>query len=198
MHHLLSLLCRLYCFLLAPSAAHYINGGPSLPPPLTPEQEKALLTRMMAGDAAARDDLITHNLRLVVYLAKKYIVEQDEQEHGMRKALNFGHTIGHGIEAVKGIKGRRTVGLFHGECVALGMLPMIESKALQKRVRAVYRRLGLPLRTTYNKEKVLAEMLHDKKAQGGQITIIKVPGLGCWRAETIPVEGLRPLLGMEE
>ena len=72
MHHLLSLLCRLYCFLLAPSTAHYINSGPSLPPPLTPEQEKALLTRMMAGDAAARDDLITHNLRLVVYLAKKY------------------------------------------------------------------------------------------------------------------------------
>ena len=50
----------------------------------------------------------------------------------------------------------------------------------------------------YDKEKVLAEMLHDKKAQGGQITIIKVPGLGCWRAETIPVEGLRPLLGMED
>ena len=66
LHHLLSLLFRLYCFLLAPSAAHYINGGPSLPPPLTPEQEKALLTRMMAVDAAARDDLITHNLRLVV------------------------------------------------------------------------------------------------------------------------------------
>ena len=31
----------------------------------------------------------------------------------MRKALNFGHTIGHGIEAVKGVKGRRTVGLYH-------------------------------------------------------------------------------------
>ena len=49
-----------------------------------------------------------------------------------------------------------------------------------------------------HKEKVLTEMLHDKKAQGGQITVIKVPGLGCWRAETIPVEGLRPLLGMED
>ena len=146
------------------------------------------------GDVDARiGEIIYRSLRF-----KKNIVEQDEQEHGMRKALNFGHTIGHGIEAVKGIKGRRTVGLFHGECVALGMLPMIESKALQKRVRAVYRRLGLPLRTTYNKEKVLAEMLHDKKAQGGQITVIKVPGLGCWRAETIPVEGLRPLLGMED
>ena len=75
---------------------------------------------------------------------------------------------------------------------------MIESKALQKRVRGVYRRLGLPTRTAYDKEKVLAKMLHDKKAQDGQITIIKVPGLGCWRAETIPVEGLRPLLGMED
>ena len=139
------------------------------------------------------NEIIYRSLRF-----KKNIVEQDETEHGMRKALNFGHTIGHGIEAVKGIKGRRTVGLYHGECVALGMLPMIESKALQKRVRAVYRRLGLPTRTTYDKEKVLAEMLHDKKAQSGQITIIKVPGLGCWRAETIPVEGLRPLLGIEE
>ena len=122
-------------------------------------------------------DIICRSLRF-----KKSIVEQDETEQGMRKALNFGHTIG----------------LFHGECVALGMLPMIESKALQKRVRGVYRRLGLPTRTAYDKEKVLAEMLHDKKAQDGQITIIKVPGLGCWRAETIPVEGLRPLLGMED
>lgn len=52
--------------------AHYISGGPGLPPPLTPEEEKALLARMADGDPAARDALITHNLRLVVYLAKKY------------------------------------------------------------------------------------------------------------------------------
>ncbi len=53
-------------------AVHYLAGGPSLPPPLSPEQEKSLLDRMAAGDAAAREALITHNLRLVVYLAKKY------------------------------------------------------------------------------------------------------------------------------
>ena len=172
---------------------HYINGlAEAVKASLLADPE--LFAIFEKGDVDARiGEIIYRSLRF-----KKNIVEQDEQEHGMRKALNFGHTIGHGIEAVKGIKGRRTVGLYHGECVALGMLPMIESKALQKRVRAVYRRLGLPLRTTYNKEKVLAEMLHDKKAQGGQITIIKVPGLGCWRAETIPVEGLRPLLGMED
>ena len=172
---------------------HFINGlAEAVKASLLADPE--LFAIFENGDVDAQiGEIICRSLRF-----KKNVVEQDETERGMRKALNFGHTIGHGIEAVKGIKGRRTVGLFHGECVALGMLPMIESKALQKRVRAVYRRLGLPLRTTYNKEKVLAEMLHDKKAQGGQITIIKVPGLGCWRAETIPVEGLRPLLGMEE
>ena len=72
MNHLLSFFRRLYVLFVCPGAAHYVAGAPSLPPPLTPEQEKALLARMMAGDAAARDDLITHNLRLVVYLAKKY------------------------------------------------------------------------------------------------------------------------------
>ena len=52
--------------------AHYLSGGPGLPPPLTPEEEKNLLARMADGDPAARDALITHNLRLVVYLATKY------------------------------------------------------------------------------------------------------------------------------
>ena len=60
------LLARLrYC-----GGAHYLAGAPSLPPPLTPEQEKALLTRMAEGDACARDDLITHNLRLWCTLPK--------------------------------------------------------------------------------------------------------------------------------
>ena len=152
---------------------HYINGlAEAVKAGLLADPE--LFAIFEKGDIDTQiSEIIYRSLRF-----KKNVVEQDETERGMRKALNFGHTIGHGIEAVKGIKGRRTVGLFHGECVALGMLPMIESKALQKRVRAVYRRLGLPVRTTYNKEKVLAEMLHDKKAQGGQITVIKVPGLG--------------------
>ena len=140
------------------------------------------------------------NLEEIIYRSlkfKKKIVEQDEREGGMRKCLNFGHTIGHGIEAVKGIRGRRTTGLYHGECVALGMLPMIEDNALTKRVRAIYRTLGLPVRTGVSKEKVLHYMLHDKKAGNGTITVIKCPGLGCWRAETLPLTELPSLLGME-
>lgn len=55
-----------------PGSVHYIAGGPSLPPPLTQQQEKELLARMETGDVNAKNDLITHNLRLVVYLAKKF------------------------------------------------------------------------------------------------------------------------------
>ena len=53
-------------------SVHYLSGGPSLPVPLLPEEEKALLDRMAAGDRDARDALITHNLRLVVYLSRKF------------------------------------------------------------------------------------------------------------------------------
>lgn len=141
------------------------------------------------------------NIEQIIYRslrAKKNVVEQDEREQGCRACLNFGHTIGHGIEAVKGVRGRRTNGLFHGECVALGMLPMIESKSLAKRTRAIYRSLGLPVRTGVDKHKVLEYMQHDKKSQGDTITVIRVPGLGCWRADRIPVSELPALLGLAE
>ena len=128
---------------------------------------------------------------------KKKIVEQDERESSVRACLNFGHTIGHGIEAVRGVRGRRTTGLYHGECVALGMLPMIEDAGLLKRVRAVYRTLGLPTRMGGSKDKVLQQMLHDKKLHGDTITVIKCPGLGCWRADELPVTELPALLGLD-
>jgi len=142
----------------------------------------------------------TENVEEIIYRSlkfKKKIVEQDEREHGMRACLNFGHTIGHGIEAVKGIRGRRKNGLYHGECVALGMLPMIEDKALVRRVRAIYRTMGLPTRTGVDRKKVLAQMQHDKKGRGDYITVIKCPGLGCWRADKLPMAELPALLGLE-
>lgn len=144
---------------------------------------------------------VDKDIETIIYrslLVKKKIVEQDERESGARKALNFGHTIGHGIEAVKGVRGRRTNGLYHGECVALGMLPMIEDRSLQKRTRAVLRKLGLPVRTGVDKHKVLEYMHHDKKSGGSSITVIRVPGLGCWRADTLPMTQLPVLLGLEE
>ena len=103
---------------------HYINGlAEAVKAGLLADPE--LFAIFEKGDIDTQiSEIIYRSLRF-----KKNVVEQDETERGMRKALNFGHTIGHGIEAVKGIKGRRTVGLFHGECVALGMLPMIQGAA---------------------------------------------------------------------
>ena len=122
------------------------------------------------------------NIEQIIYRSlrvKKNVVEQDEREQGQRACLNFGHTIGHGIEAVKGIRGRRTKGLFLGDCVALGTLPLIGGRALAKRARGGWRGLGLPVRTGVDKKRVLAYMQHDKKSRGDTITVIKVPGLGC-------------------
>jgi len=50
----------------------YINGADTLPPPLTREEEAEVFERFSAGDPHARELLIVHNLRLVVYIAKKF------------------------------------------------------------------------------------------------------------------------------
>lgn len=51
---------------------YYVNGPMSLPEPLTKEQELELSEKLALGDASAREELIVHNLRLVVYIAKKF------------------------------------------------------------------------------------------------------------------------------
>ena len=55
-----------------PQGCHYINGPETLPPPLTKEQEAQVLENIRQGLPGAREPLITHNLRLVVYIAKKF------------------------------------------------------------------------------------------------------------------------------
>ena len=168
---------------------HFVNGlAEAVKMSLTSDAELFEMFEKLDVDAEI-ETIIYRSL-----LIKKQVVEKDETEKGMRAILNLGHTLGHGIEAVKGITGRRTNGLYHGECVALGLLPMIEDRQLAKRVRAVYRKLGLPARVAYNKEKVWAYMLHDKKFRDGRITVVKVPGLGCWRLDKLDADGLNAIL----
>ena len=51
---------------------HYINGPETLPPPLTNEEQETIFDELINGDETHRDLLVIHNLRLVVYIAKKY------------------------------------------------------------------------------------------------------------------------------
>ncbi len=63
---LFRLITRQYC------AVYYINGPDNLPAPLSREQEAAVFLRLEEGDPKAKETLITHNLRLVVYIARKF------------------------------------------------------------------------------------------------------------------------------
>ena len=57
---------------IEPPPVFYIGGSDTLPPPLEREEEAAAITALEAGDEAARKTLIEHNLRLVVYIAKRF------------------------------------------------------------------------------------------------------------------------------
>lgn len=59
-------------FHIQESTVDFIGGGEALPEPLDPEEEKTLVAKYIAGDSNARTKLIEHNLRLVVYIAKKF------------------------------------------------------------------------------------------------------------------------------
>lgn len=68
---------------------YYINGAETLPPPLSIGEEKAIMDRIESGDNSAREPLITHNLRLVVYIAKKF----ESSSAGVEDLISIG-TIG--------------------------------------------------------------------------------------------------------
>lgn len=122
------------------------------------------------------EDVIIASLRI-----KKSVVEQDEREGGLRKILNFGHTLGHGIEAVEGLSG-----LYHGECVALGMLPMT-SDAVYKRLVPVLKKLGLPYEYSGDVKRALELVSHDKKCDGGRVSAIFVDEVGSFRIEKMAI-----------
>ena len=123
------------------------------------------------------DYIIEASLRV-----KKSVVEQDETEQGLRKLLNFGHTIGHGIESCGG--------LYHGECVALGMLPMC-SEEVRQRLLPLLKKAGLPTQAQCDPAQVWAAMLHDKKFSGDRITVAWVDTVGCGQLRSMPQQQLK-------
>jgi 3-dehydroquinate synthase len=115
------------------------------------------------------DEIIYRSL-----LIKKYVVENDERENGLRRVLNFGHTVGHGIESCAGLSE-----LLHGECVALGMTYMC-SDAVKARLIPLLERLGLKTRHKLDLERVIEAMSHDKKRTSDKIRYIYVNEIGSF------------------
>lgn len=109
---------------------------------------------------------------------KVNIVSEDVSEHGERKLLNFGHTLGHAIEKLSGI--------LHGEAIAIGMilaarmsvnLGYLEPGHLQRIEKLIYES-GLPLQTGIGPGELFNTLLKDKKRSGTSIHFILLHRIG--------------------
>ena len=119
------------------------------------------------------DEIIVRSLNI-----KKSVVELDEKEAGLRKILNFGHTIGHGIESSE--KGA----LYHGECVALGMLVMC-GEEIRDKVKKVLEKCELYREIEFDWDEIQKAAFHDKKADGDMVTVTTVNEIGSFEMKTM-------------
>jgi 3-dehydroquinate synthase len=112
---------------------------------------------------------------------KAEVVAEDETESGRRAILNFGHTVGHALEAASGYD------LLHGEAVALGMIAALElgarlgvgSPELAARARALLERLALPVDLARRLDaSVWSRITVDKKRRGSTIRFVLCPKPG--------------------
>jgi len=134
---------------------------------------------LAAGEPAALSGAVARAIR-----AKARVVTADERERegGRRTALNFGHTLGHALEAALGY--RR---LLHGEAVAIGLRVAAElseraaALAPESRIRleAMLDHLGLPVRMPpVPLQRLLAAMRSDKKRSRGEVRWVLTPQIG--------------------
>ena len=128
------------------------------------------------------DDIIYRSL-----LIKKAVVEEDERESGLRKVLNFGHTLAHAVESFNLDK------YYHGECVAIGMIPMC-SDTVQKRLLPILKKLNLPTLIEEKADGLIEVCKHDKKAFGENITVVTVDKIGEFQFKNISFNDLEQLI----
>lgn len=102
---------------------------------------------------------------------KKNIVEQDKFDQGIRHILNFGHTIGHGIEIDS------QFGVLHGEAISIGMMMLI-SPIHRERLKNILERFDLPIQYSGNIDNVLEVVKSDKKIKGDIIRYVTVEEIG--------------------
>ena len=134
------------------------------------------------GDPAALERAVVRSVEI-----KSAIVGEDEKEAGRRALLNLGHTFGHAIEAELGFE---AAALAHGEAVALGCVLAFQYSARRGlcgaadagRVEAVMVAAGLPTRLAqagaFEAEALIERMAGDKKAEGGDLTLVLARGVG--------------------
>ena len=125
-------------------------------------------------------------------LIKKQVVEEDEKETGLRKVLNFGHTIGHAIETVTGLEE-----LYHGECVALGMMFMTTGEP-KKRIEKLLAKNNLPTEAEFDVNSVYEALHHDKKSAGSGVNVVTLKNIGDFKFEFLEYNEIYKILKGEK
>lgn len=125
---------------------------------------------------------------------KHRVVEADELETGLRRTLNFGHTLGHAFEALLGVR--------HGEAVAAGMVFAARLSARRGRLAAdqvdrlerLVARFGLPTRLEADPDAVLKAFGSDKKRSGNCVNVVLLERIGEAVVEPVTLDELRRAL----
>ena len=118
--------------------------------------------------AADLPEIIARSIQL-----KADVVEQDPYEKGLRRVLNFGHTVGHAIESVN--EGT----YYHGECVAMGMMPLCGDE-VRARLKAILEKYNLPTGYSGDKRALLPLLVKDKKKINNVIRAVYAPRAGAF------------------
>src|SRR5258708_10139139 len=150
------------------------------------ELEKNKLT-LYQKDKAALAKLIRRNVAI-----KAAVVEKDEFEHGERRLLNFGHTLGHAIENL--------YELSHGQAISIGMVAacMISEEVTPftdtDRVMSTLKKYGLPTLAEFDPKEVMAVLRMDKKKVKDSMNYVLLNKIGQGIVKVIPITELDKLL----
>ena len=125
------------------------------------------------------DEIIIQSL-----LIKKQVVEEDEKELGLRKVLNFGHTIGHIIES------KSNYSYLHGECVARGMTYFVSNEVKVKLLKILNKYNLPPEGCNLSLDNIHDYLIHDKKTRGKTIDIVFVNEIGSFEIKNMSIDEL--------
>ena len=157
----------------------------------------ASLVDALKADTPDIKEIITRCIKI-----KSEVVSKDEFEGGLRKILNFGHTVGHSVELLSDYK------ITHGNAVAIGMF--VIANALEKRGRCktgttkellwLLDKYSLPCKCAFSAESLAEKALNDKKASGDTISLVTISEIGKSGYEKIDFTTLGELIeeGLKE
>ena len=119
---------------------------------------------------------------------KAQVVSQDEHDNGLRQLLNYGHTIGHVIEA------RSNFTVSHGFAVAKGMERISRGNPVHDALVQMLKLYELPCDDPISADQIMAGIMNDKKKRGSNITAVIVNEIGKGELKPMPVEEFRNYL----